>query len=528
MPRAREVRDTFQTLISQNNSVIGTLDATISRTSDMRSTAQRTLDMQLESIANRLMDPVNYAALDKLAGVSGAVNVGKAYDQAVAASAKAREDYASYSATHGDSIALNTSLQAKQKEVADAELQQSAIKAALSGIHPKLKASMDFMAKYTGKAGMVTQADVDYFSSKKGIAHMWAWATDGHYRNGRRILRDYADKGLSTVELWQQEKDYVHQGEGLHGRITRLKDERDSLQRKSDEARRLQSLIVSDSDIAFRMKKEICGQLRDKNTINRAAIILPEFVGEGVLESWVKVDAYQRMAARLEGQKKGLKTVNDSLNKPMSKLNKAVRHNVTKDIRIDLKDTIAKVQTAQVASRHLATEVGKANARIDLFSAKNPRIQLQAANAGLPMGNSPRGALYDTTDLFMMYMVFNIIATDSSSVIPAVDPAAVHMTLGIPDAAASAAGLDVGNLVPQLDASTLSGLEGLGGNINIDTANLDSLLSNIDVSVPDFGSLDISVPDVSISVPDISVPDISISTDWGGGGFDGGGIGGFD
>lgn len=531
MPRAREVRDTFETLISQNNAVITSLDATMSRTTSLRSDVERTLTAQLESIAARLMNPVNYEALDKLASISGAVNVGKAYDEAIAASAKARADYTTYSETNGDSITLNSKLQAKQKEVSDAELKNGEIKAALSGIHSQLAPTMQFMQKYPGKQGFVKQQDVDYFTSKSGIKHAWAWLTDSHYRQGRKLLQDYTARGVSTVDLWASEQAYVTEGEGLHSRIARLKDERDTLQRKGDEARRLLSLVIEDGEITYRMKKEIVSQLRDKATINRAVIMLPDYVSDNVLESWVKVDAYSRMNARLEGQKKGIQSVNNSLNKPMSKLNKAVRHNVTKDIRIDLKDTIAKVQTAQVASRHLATEVSKANGRIDAFSAKNPRTQLQAATAGLPVGNTPRGALYDTTDIFMMYMIYSMITPDTTvNVASVVDPAAVHMTLGIPDAAATAAGLDVGNLVPQLDASTLSGLESMGGNISIDTGNLDSLVGNIDVSVPDFGSLDISVPDVSISVPDISVPDISIDTGgWGGGGSDfGGGGGGFD
>ncbi len=516
MARPREVRDTFQTLIGQNQKVIAALDTTLTQTRKQRAALQKVLLGQVQDIATRLLEPLDRASLDKLASVSGSKNIGHAYDAAIAAGVVAQREYDSYVDLHGDEKALRKVLQDAQHALSDANGRTLHTTSARARLGRDLVPAQDFAKAYPGKCGLSSQSDVDYFSSKKGLSHIWAAMTDAHYRKGRALLKLYAQSGLSTVALFAKDAELAQTLKDQSAEAAHLTAQAEKADTTLDRAETLAKNLVTEADIIARLHTDIVSQLRDRVTLDRANILLPAHVTADLIEKQVKIDALERLERRLGAQEQGLKKVNTSLSAPISKLNTAVSRGVHKDIRIDLPDTVAKVRRAQVAGQYLASEGAKATTRIARFSHTSPRLQMAATQAGLP---AQRSSEMSVSEMLTMYLVYDMLATSAGD-LPAVDAAAVQMTLGVPEAVSAAADIDLATLAPQLDAQTLQGLEGLGGGI--DVSSLDSVVSSIDVSVPDIGSIDVSVPDVSISVPDIHV-DTGSSWDSGssfGGGFD--------
>lgn len=151
MARPREVRDTFQTLIEQNRTVISGIEVTMSRTADLRDEVGDVFKRQLESVAQRLMRGPDREALAVLASISGEKNIATAYDEAVAASENARAEYDAYVEKHGNTVELNSKLQEKTRELADINLKASVVEDALDGIKSDLSKAKIFMKDYPEK-----------------------------------------------------------------------------------------------------------------------------------------------------------------------------------------------------------------------------------------------------------------------------------------------------------------------------------------------------------------------------------------
>lgn len=510
--RPREVRDTFKTLISQNGVVQQEVDAAANDAGRRHSEADNALTFQLENIAGRLYDLMDRDAFVKLASVSGAGDIGRKIDAARAAAVEAQEAYEAFVAVNGAKTEIDVQLKLKKAALTNLDIVLEEAKKSYATIGGKLDVVSTFATKYgagaySSRNCLQTEADAAYFSSKKGFPHLWALTFDAHYREGRAVLRHYAKLGTTPAALWAEEKAHVAIYEPKYSDRTQLEGEIKQLTATATEIDRLSKQIASEADIRRTMLAEIVKQLDDKTTFSRAAVVLPEYVSDAVVEARVKADAFQRVQERLVAQSAGLDKMSANLNKHMYKLDRAVSRAPSKDIKIDLPDIARKYQGQQVLNRHLAQEAVKANARIGAFSTTSPRVQMRRANDNINTTSST----YDPLDVWTMYMIWSLL--DTNSLAGAVDPAAVQMTLGIPEAAALAADIDMANLSPNIDVASLNELNGM----NIDAGNLDSLMSDINISIPD------------ISVPDISVPDISIDTgsvggfDGGGGGFDGGG-----
>lgn len=480
----RDVKNTFEEILGENTRVIRELDTTISYTQSDIETVNDLYSRALDKFVTAQIRPMNSEVLKTLSVQTGFLrDFEEEYKTNVANSRAAEIRLNGLTTTYGEENAIR----AKLKKLNDENEKLDGESAALQGNIKTLSrtlAPVDAFnelteSRYAGKPKLDAEG-VDYFSSKKGIAHVWSWLTDGHYRQGGKLVKAFAAEG---AEIPATQKDLADSKTTLQekkDKIAEVTAAAATTEANLKEVRSTSAQVISENNLRENLKRDIIATFSDEKFFGKVAQKLGGKFPVFIVEQRAKLDNLRKLQGAAQKSKQTVQQAGGKLDKHMSKLRKAASRSGSTQITIDLKGIKTSFAGMQQGVRTQATQVRQTSASVrDYKFSSNSNVSSPAA--------APAGGI----DPLMMMAV--IMMSD------------IHH-VSTPD------------------------VSSVGDSFNgasIDAAGIDNAVNigNLDVSVPD---ISVSVPD--ISVPDISVPDISIS-DFGGGGYDGGGggfSGGFD
>lgn len=508
-----KVRDTFKSLINDNNKAVGKLRESIRDIQGKRDATEKTYDTMIDRFAGSLFWPsLDDENLGKLsASLGNSIDFVQTFKDAMTASREAEIRLNALTATHGEESKLEEKVRSIQQQVNKAEEKEEKLETAIRTATRALSPVDEFNAGAKEGAPKLNEADIGYFSSKSGFAHVWSWMVNSHYREGRAVIKEMTQGGNDIVAL---QKNLAADTAALPDAkvVTQaLIAERKEVEKPLAEIRETASGVFTEQQIADGMKLQVAGLLADRDFFNKLASEMGPAFPSAAVELRAKLEGFDKLEDGANKAIKGLESASKNLDKHMYKLDKAARNKPSHDVKIDL-DKIKKGYNAQaVLATHKAGEIKKASTSIDTYSGPS----------------SPTYVGYSPLDFYMGFMIADMLnhshhdhghavaaaadagtsVSEAASSAALVDPAVINDTLGIPDNIATDMNLDLDNLAPALSDADLSSL---GDSFN-GAAGLD--LGNVDVG--SFDVPDISIPDISIDVGSIDV----------GGGFDfGGGI----
>ena len=480
----RDVKNTFEEILGENARVMKELDTTISYTNSDIETVNDLYSRALDKFVTAQIRPMNSEMLKTFSVQTGFLrDFEEEYKTNVANSRAAEIRLNGLTTTHGEENAIRGKLKKLNDENEKLDGESAALQGNIKTLSKLLQPVDAFNAqtedRYAGKPKLDAEG-IDYFSSKKGIAHVWAWLTDWHYHQGRKLIKSFAEQG---AEIPVTQADLAGSKGALEEKKTKIAEVTTAaagVDAVLKDVRSTSLQVVSEHTLRENLKKAIVATFDDEKFFNKVAKKLGGKFPVFIVEQRAKLDNLRKLQGAAQKSKQTVQQAGGKLDKHMSKLRKAASRSGSTQITIDLKGIKTSFAGMQQGVRTQATQVRQTSASVRdyNFSSSNNNAASSAPAGGV--------------DPLMMMAV--IMMTD------------IHH-VSTPD------------------------VSSVGDSFNgasIDAAGIDSAVNigNLDVSVPD---ISVSVPD--ISVPDISVPDISISDFGGGGGYDGGGggfSGGFD
>lgn len=482
----RDVKNTFEQILGENASVIKELDTTISYTQSDIETVNDLYSRALDKFVTAQIRPMNSEMLKTLSQQTGFVRDFEAEYKTNVANARAAEIRLNGLTTaHGDENALRGKLKKLNDENEKLDNEAAALRGNIKTLSIKLEPVDGFNAqtesRYAGKPKLDAE-DIDYFSSKKGFAHVWAWLTDSHYRQGRALIKSFTEQGAEIPATQADLASSKSTFEEKKTRITEVNAAVSTTEATLKEVRSTAAQAVSENTLRENLKKEIVTAFNDEKFFNKVAKTLGGKFPVFIVEQRAKLDNLRKLQGAAQKSKQTVQQAGGKLDKHMSKLRKAASRSGSTQITIDLNGIKSSFAGMQQGVRAQAGQVRQTSASVRDYNFSSNNNTASAAPAA---GVDPLMMMA----VIMMSDIHHVSVPDVSSVGDSFNGAAI-------------------------DAGSLSGIDNA---VNI---------GNLDVSVPDIA---VSVPD--ISVPDISVPDISIDTGSFGGSFDGGGSfggGGFD
>lgn len=486
----REVKNTFEEILGENARVMKELDTTISYTNSDIETVNDLYTRALDKFVTAQIRPMNSEMLKTLSHQTGFLrDFEEEYKTNVANARAAEIRLNSLTTTHGDENAIRGRLKKlnDENEKLDGESAtlQGNIKTLSRTLNPVDAFNAQTEDRYAGKPKLDAEG-IGYFSSKKGFAHMWTWLTDGHYRQGRALIKSFAEQGADIPATQADLASSKEQLQATRAQAATVTSAAATTETTLKEVRSTAAQAVSENTLREKLKKDIIAAFDDEKFFNKVAKKLGGKFPVFIVEQRAKLDNLRKLQSAAQKSKQTVQQAGGKLDKHMSKLRKAASRSGSTQITIDLKGIKTSFAGMQQGVRTQATQVRQTSASVRDYNFSSNSNTSSAAPAG---GIDP-----------LMFMA--VIMMSDIHHVPTPDVSAVGDSFN--GAAIDAAGVDAGSL------------SGIDNAVNI---------GNLDVSVPD---ISVSVPD--ISVPDISVPDISIDTGSFGGGFDGGGFsgGGFD
>jgi len=518
VPNPREVRDTFDQLIRDNDKAVRELEDSIRTIKRDREPVEKLyagmIDRYAESLVWPSLDEDALNAIGKANG--GKADFVKAYNTSMTESRQAEIRLNALTATHGELSVLETRMEQLQHQADKAD--GNAVKLARSAADKaeKLHAVDTFNAGAAKDAPKLEEGSIAYFNSKSGFAHVWSWLFNSHYRNGRAIIKEAEKGGVSIPDQQKQLKAAREELALAREKTDAIVAQKLEVEKPFREMKSVAEKVLTEEQIARGIKADVLKLLQNRDSFNATAKALGNKFPAHAVELRAKTEGFDKLEAGARKSIDGLKATTKKLRDPMDKLNKAVSRKPGMNINMDLGKTKKGVKAQQTLAKHKAAEIKKASDSIGKYETPS------GSPAPVYLGPDP-------LDIYLGFMIADMLshhhhhdvvttaagaATDAASsvavteAVQSVDPSVINDTLGIPDNIAADAGIDVGNLAPELSSAELSGLDGAFNDV-----------SGIDVGNIDVGTFE--VPDI----PDISVPDIDV-----GGGLDLGGIdfGGFD
>lgn len=517
MTQVVKVRDTFKTLINDNNKAVGKLRESIRDIQGKRDATEKTYETMIDRFAGALFWPsLDEENLGKLsASLGNSIDFVQTFKDAMTASREAEIRLNALTATHGEESKLEDKVRGLQREINASEQKEEKLETSINLAEASLVPVHRFNRDAKEGAPKLNEAEIGYFSSKSGFAHVWSWMFNSHYREGRAIIKDLKENGEDAVTLQKSVAENTPALAQAKTLTRSIKAEKAEVEAPLKEIRETASGVFTEQQIADGMKLQVAGLLADRDFFNKLASEMGPAFPVAAVELRAKLEGFDKLEDGANKAIKGLESASSNLDKHMYKLDKAARNKPSHDVKIDL-DKIKKGYNAQaVLATHKAGEIKKASNSIDTYSGPS----------------SPTYVGYNPLDFYMGFMIADMLnhshhdhghavaaaadagnsVSEAASSAAAIDPSVINDTLGIPDNIATDMNLDLDNLAPALSDADLSSL---GDSFN-GAAGLD--LGNIDVGT--FSVPDISIPDINIDVGSIDVG--------GGGGFDFGG-GGID
>lgn len=466
----RDVKNTFEQILGDNAEAIRDIDKTISQTKSDIQGVEELYTRALGKFVDAQIRPLNSAVLQKLSGLTEVRNFEREFNDGIAAARAAEIRLNGLVATHGEPKVLKDKLQELSNESNILGGESLRLAEDIGRLKKSLRTVEGFndTARQSGKPALSADS-IDYFSSKKGLAHVWAWMFDSHYRNGRAEIRAFAQQGTTIPDVQKvlaesvvaqaTKKQKLDDMAAEAGRIEPvLKDMRDTAEK-----------AVSTETLRERLKKEIVTAFDDVKFFNRAAKTLGGGFPVFVTEQRAKLENLRKILDGAQKSKQAVQQAGGKLDKHMSKLRTAASRSGSTQMTIDLNGIKTSFGGMQKGVKAQAAQLRQTSAAVRDYKF-TPSSTPAATNAAPASGMDP---------VFFMAV---IMMSD------------INHSVAVPDVSVPA---------------------NIGDSFN--TAAIDAM------SVP---NIDVAVPDIAISVPDISVPDVSFSS----GGFDGGGgfSGGFD
>lgn len=469
----RDVKSEFETILNDNAKAVSQLQEALKSVETDKSNVQEIYTRALDRFVADILHPLDKAALKTLSSLTtDKRDFETQYNQARQDSSTADIRLNGLVATHGSVAQMNKTVAALNAAADTLKQDVQVARDHIEFYEQKLEPVDRFnrQAAASGKAEL-KEGGIDYFSSKKGFGHVWAFVFDSHYRQGRGLIKSL--EGAKTIVSLQASL------QTEQGVFAQKKAERAQVQEKQSAAEAVlqdmeqtESRIFSDQDIRTQVKADILQQFENPSYFGAVAAKMKDSFPEIVLENRAKLEHLGSLSA---GGKKTLGVVSDAnnkLDKHLPKLRKAIsRGGGYKKMSIDMSSIRAGFKPLQVGVRKQAVQLKQRSATVRKTSYA-PRI----ATAPQRSGSAAEAGSFTPLDAMMAFIIY--------------------------------------------DSLTDVGMADLGGSFNDAVDGIDA--AGLDAAVPDMSSIDVSVPD--ISVPEISVPDISI--DVGGGGFDFGGGGG--
>ncbi len=472
----REVKSEFETILNDNAKAVSQLQEALKSIETDKSNVQEIYTRALDRFVGDILHPLDKAALKTLSSLTTDKRDFEAqYNQARQDSSTADMRLNGLVATHGSVAQMNKTVVALNA-VTETLTRETKVARDHILFYEKNLAPVDDFNKQAAAAGKaeLKEGGIDYFSSKKGFAHVWAFVFDSHYRQGRSLIKslDDANTIVSLQASLQTEQGVLAEKKARHAQA---EEKQVAAEAVLQDMEKTESRVVSDPDIRQQIKADILQQFESASYFGAVAAKMKDSFPQIVLENRAKLEHLGTLSA---GGKKTLGVVSDAnnkLDKHLPKLRKAIsRGGGYKKMSIDMSSIKAGFKPLQVGVRKQAVQLKQRSATVRKTSYA-PRIA-----AAPQQGSAAASGSFTPLDAMMAFIIYDSLT-------------------------------DVG--MADLGGSFNDAVDGLDAAGSVDVAGLDAV---------DMASVDVSVPD--ISVPDISVPDISI--DVGGGGFDFGGGGG--
>lgn len=496
MPRPREVRDTFQSLINDNKAAIGELQSTISEISQNREPVKELYGRVIERFVSSLLWPsLDEEALGKFKDASGGkADFAAAFHQQTSDSREAEIRLNSLTTTHGEADVLGARMRYLQQQANNSAEEEARLGGDVSRKSGILAPVEQFNASAPEGAPKLAEGSIEYFNSKSGVAHVWSWLFNGHYRRGRSIIKDVEKAGTSVVAL-QKELVADQAAQAAAKKATKdLIKQKLEVEKPYREIESVAAKVVTEEQVIDKLKTEMLGMLEDRALFNKAAAAMGESFPAHAIELRAKLEGFDKLEAGARKSIRELEDTNRKLQEPMSKLNKAVSKKPGMNINVDLDKAKKGVKGQQALAKHKASEIKKANKSINDYKHSG------SYNGGYVVA--------DALDIYLSFMIIDMLIDGTSHAVGAgvealgggVDPAVVNETLGISGEVAANVGIpDVDALTPTLSGDELAGLGDAFNGAAVDVGDIDVGA----IEVPDF-----ELPDFEI--PDISLPDIDL------------------
>ena len=472
----RDVKNTFEQILSENASVTRELDTAISYTQSDIETVNDLYTRALDKFVTAQIRPMNSEMLKTLSHQTGFLrDFEEEYKTNVANARAAEIRLNGLTTTHGEENAIRGKLKKLNDENDKLDGESAALQAHVKKLAKMLQPVDAFNARADKSGTNKPKLDAEgigYFSSKKGIAHVWAWLTDGHYRQGGKLIKSFAEQG---TEIPATQKDLADNKATLQekkDKIAEVAAAAATTEATLKEVRSTAAQVLGEHTLRDNLKKEIVTAFNDEKFFNKVAKTLGGKFPVFIVEQRAKLDNLRKLQAAAAKSKQTVQQAGGKLDKHMCKLRKAASHSGSTQIKIDLNGIKTSFAGMQQGVRAQAGQVRQTSAAVRDYNFSSNSNSASAAPSG---GVDP-------------LMMMAVIMMSDIQHVPTPD-------------------------VPSVGDSF--------NGASIDAAGIDSAVN--------IGNLDVSVPDIVVNVPDISVPDISIDTGGFSGGFDsGGGGGGFD
>jgi hypothetical protein len=191
VPRPREVKDCFESLIGENQAVIRQLENTIAETKLDKAPLEKIYAKMMESFAASLLSPPSEEALAKLSAASGGkIDFMQSYREQMNDSRQAEIRLNGLTATHGELPVLEARFDEAQRELSAAQKTQREKDFAADTLATTLEPVTEFNA-LAGPAGkpLLQENSMAYFT-RSGVNHVFSWLFNSHYRRGHGIIKD--------------------------------------------------------------------------------------------------------------------------------------------------------------------------------------------------------------------------------------------------------------------------------------------------------------------------------------------------
>ena len=502
MATLREVRDTFETLVSENGTVIRKLEETAMDARSKRLEAEDGYKEQLSQVMLSFFLPPDVQALKSL-GVSTGFDFNGQYSERVRSGAEAQRDFVSLTADYGGSVdGIKDKIESFERTLGTINKKKDVLGKAIKSREDDLKPVVDFN-KWARAEGSKTleEGNFDYFDSRKGLSHVVAMVFDGHYRKGRGLIKKFRKSGTTITAAEKMLADDRRQYDEAsdNGEKTQRVIEKMNTTYKSVQV--ISARIESEDSIITDLSGKAIKMLDDPSVFNRSVLALNEKMPVSVVEVRAKIEGFKKIERGMQLRANSLRKASGQLERQLPKIRKGVRRNGSRKVSVDLDKVKKTFRAVQKSNAHTAGEMRKASASIGGYSSGG-RAQRGPQSTG--SGSVVYGA--DPIGFYMDMMILDMLIHDhhhGDAATNAPDAQSVHSVIGLSDGVTQDANIDMNDLSP--DVSCNDAVDGLSGDFN-------------DSSCLDVGSL-------GGDIPDVDVGGFSGSDFGGGGGAD---FGGFD